>query len=295
MTRTAAFLGLGAMGGPMAAHVVQRMQNQGGRAVVWNRTRARADAHAARFGGEAVDLTEAARADVIFTCLPTSAEVDEVLEAAWDGLRAGTVWVDCTSGHPEAARRQAERLAERGVAFLDAPVSGGTVGAGAGTLTVMVGGEVGALEQVRGDLAFAGRVVRVGDVGAGFAVKAINNVLLAANLWTAGEGLAALARLGVDLGAALEVINASSGRSNATENLIPRRVLTREFPATFGLGLLAKDAGIAADVVRDVRGSAPMLMQTEALIRAAATLIGPDADHTAALQLVEQMNGTVIR
>ncbi|BDP41654.1 3-hydroxyisobutyrate dehydrogenase [Deinococcus aetherius] len=295
MTRIAAFLGLGAMGGPMAAHVVRQMQRQGGRALVWNRTREKAERHAAEFGGEVVDLPGLAEADVIFTCLPTSAEVDEVLDGVADGLKEGATWVDCTSGHPEAARRQAARLVERGVAFLDAPVSGGTSGAQAGTLTVMVGGDAAALGRVRDSFAFAGKVVHVGDVGSGFAVKAVNNALLAVTLWATGEGLAALARSGVNLGAALEVINASSGRSNASQNLIPARVLTREFPATFGLGLLAKDAGIAADVVREARASAPVLMQVEALMRAAATVIGADEDHTAALRLIERMNATEIK
>lgn len=262
---------------------------------MWNRTAGKAQAHAGQYGSRAVTLPEVAGADVIFSCLPTSAQVDEVLGALEGQLRPGTVWVDCTSGHPGAGVRQAARLGEQGVAFLDAPVSGGTAGAEAGTLTVMVGGPAGALESVREELAFAHKVVHVGNVGAGFAVKAINNALLAVNLWAAGEGLAALSRDGVDLGAALEVINASSGRSNASENLIAQRVLSREFPVTFALGLLAKDAGIAADVVRGAGGSAPVLMAVEGLLRAAANLIGPDEDHTAALQLVERMNGTVLR
>ncbi|SMB92554.1 NAD(P)-dependent oxidoreductase [Deinococcus hopiensis] len=295
MTRTLAFLGLGAMGRPMAGHLARRTNELGGRTLVWNRTASKAEVHAREFGSQAVLLAEVAGADVIFSCLPTSAEVDGVLAELGEHLRPGTVWVDCTSGHPQAAGRQAAELAARGVSFLDAPVSGGTAGAEAGRLTVMVGGPAEALEGVRPDLAFAGKVVRVGGSGAGFAVKAINNALLAVNLWAAGEGLAALGLGGVDLGAALEVINASSGRSNATENLIGQRVLTREFPATFALGLLAKDAGIAADVVRDARGSAPVLMAVEALYRAAAHLIGPDEDHTAALQLVERMNAVELR
>jgi len=294
MTVTA-FLGLGAMGAPMAAHLARHAQAVGGQALVWNRTGEKARAHAREHGSQAVDLPGVADADVIFSCLPTSAEVDGVLEQLAGKLRPGTVWVDCTSGHPEAARRQAQQLAGAGVSFLDAPVSGGTSGAEAGTLTVMVGGDAATLERVRPELAFAGTVIHVGETGAGFAVKAINNALLAANLWAAGEGLAALARAGVDVGAALEVINASSGRSNASQNLIGQRVLTREFPVTFQLGLLAKDAGIAADVVRGAGASAPLLMQVEALFRAAAHTVGPQEDHSAALRLIEQLNRREIR
>ena len=283
------------MGFPMAAHLAAQAASSGGRALVWNRTEAKAQDHAARSGSEAVSLAGTAQADLLFSCLPTSAEVDEVIAALSPHLRPGTVWVDCTSGHPDAARRQRETLAALGVKFLDAPVSGGTSGAEAGTLTVMLGGPADEIDAASPHLAFAGKVVRVGQTGAGFAVKAVNNMLLAVNLWAAGEGLTALGRSGVDLGAALSVINASSGRSNASENLIPQRVLTREFPVTFALGLLAKDTGIALDVVQSAKASAPTLAQVAGLIRAAAHVVGPQEDHTAALKLLEQMNAQEIR
>ncbi|GGS39475.1 NAD(P)-dependent oxidoreductase [Deinococcus knuensis] len=292
---TLAFLGLGAMGDPMAAHLARYAAANGLSAHVWNRTDSKAQAHARTHGSRAVTLETAAGADVIFTCLPTSAEVSEVLSVMEPHLKSGAVWVDCTSGHPQAAPAQRERLAARGVTLLDAPVSGGTAGAQAGTLTVMVGGPAEALEAVRPHLAFAGKVVHVGQSGAGFAVKAVNNALLGVTLWATGEGLAVLARAGVDLGAALDVINASSGRSNASQNLIGQRVLTREFPATFALGLLAKDAGIAADLTGEVRGSAPLLAQTAALLRAAERVVGADEDHTAALKLIEQMNDVELK
>ncbi|GAA5504106.1 2-(hydroxymethyl)glutarate dehydrogenase [Deinococcus xinjiangensis] len=291
---TTAFIGLGAMGGPMAAHLARAAEAGGGRTLVWNRTAAKAQAHAAQYGSEAVSLPELAQADILFTCLPTSAEVDAMLGELRPHLRAGMYWVDCTSGHPDAALRQHAALAELGVKFLDAPVSGGTKAAEAGNVTMMFGGAAQDFEAVRPHLAFGGRVVHVGSVGAGFAVKAINNALLAVNLWATGEGLAVLAQGGVNLGAALEVINASSGRSNASENLIPQRVLTRTFPATFALGLLAKDTGIASDLIGQHKSSAPVLAQTAALWRGASRVIDPQEDHTAALKLIEQMNGVTL-
>lgn len=123
----------------------------------------------------------------------------------------------------------------------------------------------------------------------------MNNTLLASQLLAAGKGLALLTRCGVDLSAALEVINASSGRSNATQNLIPQRVLTREFPLTFRLGLLAKDANTALDVALQERASTPLLAQVAALTRGAAQLIGPDEDHSAALRLAEALNGVELK
>ncbi len=282
------------MGFPMAAHLA-RAAVPGDRTLVWNRTFSKAQAHAAQYGTQAASLEEVAQADFIFSCLPTSAEVDELIARLRAHLKSGAWWIDCTSGHPAAAPRQATELAALGVRFIDAPVSGGVAGAGEGRLTVMLGGPEADVAAVLPRLAFAGKAVRVGDTGAGFAVKAMNNALLAATLWATGESLAVLARSGVELGAALEVINASSGRSNASENLIAQRVLTRQFPPTFALGLLAKDAGIALDMVQAVGGSAPLLAQTAGLVRGAAHLIGAKQDHTAALKLIEQMNGVELK
>ena len=279
-----AWIGLGAMGRPMAANLARQFPT-----LVHNRTRSVADEHAATHGTTAVDLTELTRADVILTCLPTTTEVVEVAEAVGGDLREGTVWIDHTSGDPAASRVLAADLDAQGVHYLDAPVSGGTDGAAAGTLTVMVGGDADAFERVRPVLdAVASRIVHVGPVGAGHAVKAVNNTLLAANLWLAGEGLTALARLGVDPGAALEVVNGSSGRSFATEVLLPERVVSREFPATFALGLLAKDAGIGASVLDDADVPAPALRQIVAFTSLAAAQVGSDVDHSALVRLVEQ-------
>jgi 3-hydroxyisobutyrate dehydrogenase len=156
----------------------------------------------------------------------------------------------------------------------------------------MVGGDADVLARVQPVLAAtSARVVHVGPVGSGHAVKAVNNTLLAANLWLAGEGLTALARLGVDAGAALDVVNGSSGRSFATERLLPERVVTRAFPATFALGLLAKDAGLGAAVLDEADVPAPALRQVVAFTRLAAQERGDEVDHSALVRLVEQWAG----
>lgn len=285
-----AFLGLGAMGYPMAAHLARRFPT-----LVWNRTFEKALRHQAEFGSKAVPLEEVAEARVIFTCLPTTKEVVEVAERLLPHLRPGTFFVDATSGEPEGSRRLAARLLEQGVVYLDAPVSGGTVGAERGTLTVMMGGPEEAVEAVRPYLAYAGKVVHVGPVGAGHAVKAINNALLAVNLWAAGEGLVALVKQGVSAQKALEVINASSGRSNATENLIPERVLTRAFPKTFALGLLVKDLGIAMGVLDGEKAPSPLLRLARELYEMAKRDLGGEADHVEALKVLEAWAGAEIR
>lgn len=269
------FLGLGAMGYPMAGHIARVFPT-----LVWNRTESVSQRHAAEYGTSTASLEEAAGADVVCSCVPTSAVVDDLVSRVLDRLKPGAVWVDCTSGQPDAARGTARRLAERGVAYLDAPVSGGTPKAHSGELTVMVGGEIGDLDRARPVIeTFAEKIVHVGGIGSGHAVKAVNNVMMAINLWGASEGLLALQQYGVDLETALAVINASSGRSNASENLLPGPLATGEYPLRFKLSLLHKDAGIALGVVRSSGVPAPLTALVNELLGTARGTLEPDADY----------------
>lgn len=293
---TVAFLGLGAIGAPMARHLATDAFDL----ALWNRTAAKAHAVAdGRRARVAATPADAARgADIVITCLPTSREVETLLDGdagLLAGLARGAVVVDCTSGDPASSQRIADRLAGHGVGFLDAPVSGGVAGAEKGALTVMVGGDAALLERVHPVLAaFGSKIVHCGAVGAGHAIKAVNNALLAVHVWSAAEGLAALARAGVAPAVALDVINASSGRSNASEHLVPQRVLTRAFPRTFRLALLDKDIGIAADFARAQGVAAPLLQLTAELFRLAHRELGEDADHVEAVKLVERWAGVEI-
>jgi 3-hydroxyisobutyrate dehydrogenase len=282
------FIGLGAMGRPMAGNLAVVAPT-----MVWNRTRSVAVDHAEAYGTIVADvLTDLAEADVLVSCLPTTAEVAHVAGLLAPHLGPGVVWIDHTSGDPEASRAVAAELGDHGVAYLDAPVSGGTDGAATGTLTVMVGGDPAVVEDVRWCLEAVGRrIVHVGPLGAGHATKAVNNALLAANLWAAAEGLSALVAAGVAAPLALEVINHSSGRSNVTERLLPERVVTREFPNTFALPLLAKDVRLAGGVLRAAGVDGPVLALVERLTDAAADELGPEVDHTALVQLVERDAG----
>ncbi|HEX2217638.1 MAG TPA: NAD(P)-dependent oxidoreductase [Gemmatimonadales bacterium] len=294
--RRAAFLGLGAIGAPMAARLAR-----GAQLTVWNRTRARAEefarAHGVRSAGTAREAAEGA--DVVLTCLPTSREVEALLggtDGLLAGLQAGALLLDCTSGDPATSRRIAARLADRGIAFADAPVSGGTSGAEAGTLTIMVGADEAAFDRARPVLALMGsRIERVGPVGAGHALKAVNNALLAVNILAVGEGLAALVKAGVPARTALEVINGSSGRSHVTERLVPERVLTGAWPRTFRLALLEKDVGIAREVLRETGVDGPMITRAGELFGRARAALGESADHLEAIRLIESAAGTEIR
>ena len=297
MSVNLAFLGLGAIGTPMARHLAI----PGFSLAVWNRTPAKGAAFAAAHPARAASTpADAARgAAFVVTCLPTSREVEALLDGPdglLAGLASGALLIDCTSGDPATSQRIAARCTERGIGFIDAPVSGGVVGAENGKLTIMVGGDAALLERAMPVLKAMGeKIVHCGAVGAGDALKAVNNALLAVHIWSAAEGLLALSRAGVKPAVALDVINASSGRSNSSMNLFPERVLTRAFPRTFRLALLDKDVMIAAQVARDEKVPSPLIQLTAELFRAAHGALGEEADHVEAVKYLEQMAGGEIQ
>jgi 3-hydroxyisobutyrate dehydrogenase len=292
-----AFLGLGDIGALIASHLAREPFEL----VVWNRTASKASDFAQKHGvGIAQTPAQAVtRADVIITCLPSSVEVEAVLHGEngmLESLQKGAVLIDCTSGDPPTSRSIAAELGGRGVDFIDAPVSGGTTAAKAGTLTVMWGGDESVFERVRPVIeAFGKKIVHAGPVGAGDALKAVNNALLAVHILSAAEGLAVLVKAGVNPATALDVINASSGRSNSSENLIPQRVLTRAFPRTFRLDLIEKDIGIAAVLAEDLGVLTPLISLTAERFHEAREKLGEEADHVEAVKMVEAENGLEIK
>lgn len=283
-----AFLGLGAMGYPMAGHL--KKEND---VIVWNRTAEVAQKHAKQYGTRAVaTIEECADVGAILTCVPTSREVDQIVAVLGPKLAKGTIWVDCTSGDPGTSRETACRLAATGVEFVDAPVTGGTPGAEAGKLTVMIGGTKKNFARAEKIVQpFAGKVVHVGEVGTGHAIKALNNVMLAANMWAAGECFLIARKYGLDLKTALDVVNAGSGRSNVTENLLPSRLLEGKWPLVFKLSLHDKDVRIAAQMAHDAHVAAPMLALTSNLFTAALNEMGPQTDYLEVLKYAARMNG----
>ena len=291
-----AFLGLGALGTPMAARL-SRLHG----VVVWNRTRKRADAFAQEQKVQVAGTPREAvtGADAIVTCLPTSREVEGLLDGPdgiLAGIRAGAILVDCTSGDPATSRRIAARLKEHQVAFADAPVSGGPPAASAGTLTVMIGATPELFERAR-DLvsAFGKRIEHVGPVGAGDALKSVNNALLAANILAAAEGLTALVKAGVPARKAVEVINASSGRSFVTEALVPERVLAGTWPRLFRLALLDKDVGIAVGVLEGAGVPGPLLTRVRELTAELRSDLGEEADYLDPIRRAERHAAVEIR
>ena len=293
MSEKVGFIGLGAIGRPMAGHLTKAFETR-----VWNRTTERAESFAAEHGVTVAESPAAliSWADVVITCLPTSADVDSVVRAddvQWTG---GQLLIDATSGDPAEAKALAEWLDRRGVGFVDAPVSGGTVGAEAGKLTVMLGGEQDHVARATSVIEpYSGKIRHVGPVGAGDALKAINNALLAVNIVAAGEGLAALVKLGVTGETALEVINAATGYSNVSVNLIPERVLTRAWPRTFRLALLDKDLGVALKMLQDTGVPHDAIGVAKEAFGKARAVLGEEADHVELIKEIEKAAGVEIR
>jgi 3-hydroxyisobutyrate dehydrogenase len=237
-------------------------------------------------------------ADAVILMLPDSNIVERVVlgrlasepplqagGAAADGLLAslapGTVIIDMSSSDPARTKLLAGQVAEAGVTLIDAPVSGGVTGAQAGTLTVMVGGPSELFERFRPLLSAMGqRVVHAGDTGAGHAVKALNNLMSAANLLVASEALTAGRRFGLDPVVMLEIINGSSGRSTATETKWPNNVLPGKFEPGFAARLMVKDIRLAL-AIEQAAGVPSAASEAVVAVWEAALPDIADADHTA--------------
>jgi 3-hydroxyisobutyrate dehydrogenase len=283
-----AFIGLGAMGFPMARHLAKEHE-----LLVWNRTREKAERHAREHGtAVANDLADCASADVIITILPTSKEVDEIVDQLEPHVRRGTLWIDATSGDPNVSKKTAERLAAKGVEFVDAPVTGAVVGAENATLTIMMGGSAENVERAKDVLRVNGKtLIHVGPIGSGHAIKVLTNTIMGATVWITSECMLLAKQYGIDMKTALEVTNAGSGRSNASENLLPMRLRDGKWPLVFKLLHHDKDIRIAASLSHQQHASTPMLALTQHLFSGALHQLGDDADYIEVAKVIAQMNG----
>jgi 3-hydroxyisobutyrate dehydrogenase len=283
------FIGLGAMGYPMAGHLAKEHE-----VTVWNRTTEKATRHAAEHGTRVAESLEScADAEVVITMLPASKEVDEIVDRLLPHLRPGTLWIDATSGDPDSSRATAARLGEKGVELVDAPVTGAVVGAEEATLTIMIGGSDDGFRRAEEILRLNGKkIIHVGPVGAGHAIKALTNSIMGATVWITAECLLMAKKFGIDMKTALEVTNAGSGRSNASENLLPMRLVEGKWPLIFKLALHDKDIRIAAAMAHQQHASTPMLALTSQLFTAALHELGPDADYIEVAKIVAKMSGS---
>ena len=279
MTERIAFIGLGNMGTPMARRLLDANNLVQGFDIS-EQARARlADAggHTAETAVDAAD-----RASVIIFMLPNSEIVESVVEELVTAgvIAEGTLLIDMSSSEPLRTRALAERVVRAGLALVDAPVSGGVRGAEDGTLTIMLGASDASRDRAHSVLAALGKVVDCGEVGAGHAIKALNNLMSATHLLITSEVMEAGIKFGLDPAVMLEVFNSSSGRSGSTQNKWPNFVLPGTFDSGFGLRLMLKDMRIAAGLAEQL--GAPLSLGAQAIEHwgRSAEDLPADADHT---------------
>jgi 3-hydroxyisobutyrate dehydrogenase len=242
--------------------------------------------------GSCKSIREAAEGvDALITMLPDGDAVREAVLEALPALPQGAIVIDMSSADPASTRALAPALRSKGIEILDAPVSGAVAKAKDGTLAIMVGGDREVFEKSTPVLRALGKeLFHVGPLGAGHAVKALNNYLGAAGTLAGFEALLVAQAFGLDARAMLEAINASTGRNSTTERKIPQQVLTGAFASGFKLALMAKDVGIAAGLARDLGVEAPYLKETLRLWRAAQKRLHAQADHTEIFRFLERLS-----
>jgi 3-hydroxyisobutyrate dehydrogenase len=290
------FIGLGAMGEPMAA----RLAGAGFPLTVHDADAARTARVAQALGaGAAATAREAAAAcDILVTMLPSSAVVEKVLEGpdgALAGLAPGSLVVEMSSGVPDVTRALAESIAGRSVAMIDAPVSGGVSRAKTGELAIMAGGDAAAIDRAEPMLrAMGSSVIRTGGIGSAHAMKALNNLVSAGGFLIGIEALLIGQRFGLDPALMVDVLNVSTGMNNSTQKKFKQFVLSRKFDAGFGLDLMVKDLGIALGVAAATSTPAPFAGLCKDIWAGAQKVLGPGQDHTAVAKFSEMVAGSTL-
>jgi 3-hydroxyisobutyrate dehydrogenase len=280
------FIGLGRMGTPMAArlaeagYLVRGYDVSASAREAWAAKCAASPAAAAPVSSPAAAVASPAAAAVVLM-LPDSSVVRTVLADVLGEIPRGAVVIDMSSSEPAVTRELAAQARGHGVTLVDAPVSGGVAGAVKGSLTIMAGGAPGDVRRVRGLLDVLGKqVMHVGDVGAGHAVKALNNLLSATHLLATSEAMAAAASFGLDVPTVLRAINSSSGRSGSTEKKWPDFIVPGTFDSGFTLRLMLKDMRIALGLAGQAGTPARLAAAATELWSEAAGDLPAGADHT---------------
>ena len=240
---------------------------------------------AIKHGGKGINDNEKLEVDWVIMMLPNSSIVEDVILKHVDLISDSAVVIDMSSSEPLKTRELAEKLARQNIQMLDAPVSGGKVRAMSGNLSIMVGGEEEQYKLAKPVLDVMGESVLVGSIGAGHALKALNNYVSAAGLLAVVEALHVGEKFGLDPEIMTDVINNSTGQNNTTKNKVKQYMLSGNFDSAFSLGLMAKDLGIAVDLAEKM--DEPMLLgHTCHDVWKGANEISPGADHTEMYRIV---------
>ena len=280
MSETVGFIGLGLMGKPMALNLLKA----GFQVVVHSRSRGPVDVLAEAGASVATSAADVARkATVVITMVPDTPDVELVLagpNGVFEGLQKGSVIVDMSTISPEVTRRLAAQAAERGASMLDAPVSGGEIGAINGTLSIMVGGDEAALERVRPVLAAMGsRIIHIGESGAGQVCKVCNQMAIGGALAVVSELMVLASKAGVDPAKVREALLGGFAASRVLE-VHGERILTGNYKPGFRAALYHKDMGIAAETARTLNVPVPVTSIIQQLVASMIASGRGDLDYS---------------
>lgn len=283
---TVAFVGVGNMGGPMAANLARK----GFDLVAVDADPDRARSFAAGVGARAADTLGDAVAgcDAVVTMLPTGVEVRAVLTdpAVVAAARAGLLAIDMSSADPVGTRALGADLAEHGIDLVDAPVSGGVPRAIDGTLAIMFGGALAAADRAQPVLGAMGdRLFAVGALGNGHAMKCLNNFVAGSAFVALCEAISVGEAFGLDPSVMIDVMNVSTARCFNTDLVMKQHVISGQYASGFALGLLAKDVGIADGLAHAMGSATPVADLVTALLAEARDELGPAVDHTRAYEV----------
>ena len=290
------FIGVGNMGGPMCRNIITNTNHE---VVVFDLNPAAVKACTDLGASSAGSVAEVAKnCDVVITSLPIPRIVEEVALGAGgiaENAKAGTTYIDLSTNAPATARRLAEGMAAKGIAMLEAPVSGGTARAKDGTIVIMVGGDAKDFEQQLPLLkSFSGEVVHVGGIGMGSTAKLINNMLAFCNAAAAAEALMMGKRSGIDLKKLDAVIRNASGMSSGYANMATK-AFAGAFEPTFALDLAHKDLRLALELADELGVPGMVAPQVMNLMRMARGMgLGP-ADSASVIQVYEKALNEQVR
>ena len=290
-TQKVGFVGLGTMGAAMAANLARA----GFPLTVWNRTPGRAGPLLALGAVEASSPREVARAsDVVVTCVTDSPQVAEVLfgsDGLAEGLAPGSLFIDCSTISPASAREMGARLKDHGVAMLDAPVSGGSEGAVAGTLTIMVGGEPTDVERAHDVLHAMGRTVtHLGPIGSGQVAKAVNQVILCGTYLGVAEGIVLAMKAGMDVERLIAALAGGAAGSWVLQNR-SGRMIADSYPLGFKIALHRKDMAIALELSRSIGAVLPVAALAATFEDGLIAEGHGDDDNSALARAVRRLSG----
>lgn len=289
MVDSVGLIGVGKMGTPMTRRLVET-----GHKVITYDIDAGALKRAETCGAETASSPKAVaeRCNPIITILPNSEAVESAIlgvNGVLEGGKKGDVLIEMTTAYPLSSKKIANKLREKGMRMLDAPVSGGVQGAREGTLSIMVGGDGDILEMYMPLLRVLGsKIIHMGSVGNGHTMKAVNNFLSACTMVATSEGLALATKAGLDPGKVIEVLQNSSGRSYSTDYKFPKYVLTRKFDDGFRMGLQNKDLKIFTDLGRDLDCPVFLGNMVQQIIGLATSLGYKEKGHTSIAEFMER-------